>query len=134
LKQVTEKTAILRDLQFYETKVPVEGTPAMTHAIFALLYNRLGDSKNSYKWFKYSFANNQLKPFNVLAETQFGSNPYFLTGAGGIIQSVIFGYAGIDITDQGVVKVQTVIPDEWSRVVVKSPVIQISNDLKSEKN
>ena len=34
-----------------------------------------------------------------------------MTGAGGIIQSVIFGYAGVDITDKGVEKVQTVIPD-----------------------
>lgn len=83
----------------------------MTHAIFALLYSRLGNAEKSYELFKYSFTNNMLKPFGVLAETQFGTNPYFLTGAGGVIQSVIFGYAGIDITDQGVVKVQTVIPN-----------------------
>ena len=131
MKQVADKAAILRDLQYYENKVPVEGTPAMTHGIFALLYSRLGDAKKSYQWFKYSFTNNELTPFGVLAETQFGTNPYFLTGAGGIIQSVIFGYAGVDITDQGVVKVQTVIPDEWSRVLIKSPVIQLSNELKT---
>lgn len=83
----------------------------MTQAIFALLYSRLGDAKKSYDFFKYSFTNNMLRPFGVMAETQFGTNPYFLTGAGGVIQSVIFGYAGVDITDQGVVKVQTVIPD-----------------------
>jgi trehalose/maltose hydrolase-like predicted phosphorylase len=85
----------------------------MTQGIFALLYSRLGNSKKSYDFFKYSFTNNMLRPFGVMAETQFGTNPYFLTGAGGVIQAVIFGYAGIDITDQGVVKVQTVIPDQW---------------------
>ncbi len=104
----------------------------MTHAIFALLYSRLGDAKKSYQWFKYSFTNNQLTPFGVLAETQFGTNPYFLTGAGGILQSVIFGYGGIDIRDQGVVKVQTVIPDEWDRVVIKSGVINSTNDFKGD--
>lgn len=83
----------------------------MTHAIFALLYSRLGDSKKSYNLFKYSYKNNLLQPFNVLAETQGGTNPYFLTGAGGILQTVIFGYAGLDITDQGIKNVQTVIPD-----------------------
>lgn len=83
----------------------------MTQAIFALLYSRLGDAKKSYDFFQYSFSNNMLKPFGVMAETQFGTNPYFLTGAGGVIQSAIFGYAGIDITDQGVGKIQTVIPD-----------------------
>ena len=105
----------------------------MTHAIFGLLYSRLGDAKKSYQWFKYSFANNQLKPFGVLAETQFGTNPYFLTGAGGILQSVIFGYGGIDIRDEGAVRVQTVIPDEWDRVVIKSSVINVSNDLRADK-
>lgn len=102
----------------------------MTHAIFALLYSRLGNAKKSYELFKYSFTNNMLKPFGVLAETQFGTNPYFLTGAGGVIQSVIFGYAGIDITDQGVVKVQTVIPNSWDRVLIKSPILSTFNTLK----
>lgn len=68
-----------------------------------------------------------LKPFGVLAETQHGTNPYFLTGAGGVLQAVVFGFAGVEITDQGVTKVQTVIPDEWDRVIVKSPVIQLVN-------
>jgi hypothetical protein len=55
-----------------------------------------------------------------------------LTGAGGILQSVIFGYGGIDIRDQGVIKVQTVIPDEWDRVVIKSSVINSTNYMKQE--
>lgn len=105
----------------------------MTQAIFALLYSRLGNAKKSYDFFKYSFTNNMLRPFGVMAETQFGTNPYFLTGAGGVIQSVIFGYAGIDITDQGVTKVQTVIPDEWDRVIIKSSVLEASNNLKVSK-
>jgi len=57
----------LRDLEYYETRVPVEGTPAMTQAIFALLYSRLGDAKKSYHFFKYSFEYNLLKPFSVMA-------------------------------------------------------------------
>lgn len=105
----------------------------MTQAIFALLYSRLGNAKKSYDFFKYSFTNNMLRPFGVMAETQFGTNPYFLTGAGGVIQSVIFGYAGIDITDQGVTKVQTVIPDEWDRAIIKSSVLEVSNNLKASK-
>lgn len=92
----------------------------MTQAIFALLYSRLGNADKSYGFFTYSFKNNMLKPFGVMAETQFGTNPYFLTGAGGVIQSVIFGYAGVEITDQGVTKVQSVIPNGWDRVIIKS--------------
>lgn len=62
-----EKEAIKRDLEFYENKVPVSGTPAMTHAIFALLYSRLGNAKKSYDLFRYSFLNNMLTPFGVMA-------------------------------------------------------------------
>ena len=91
----------------------------MTQAIFALLYSRLGNAKKAYDYFKYSYQPNLLQPFNVLAETQGGTNPYFLTGAGGILQSVIFGFAGLDITDQGIKTIQTVIPDVWDRVIVK---------------
>ncbi len=55
----------------------------------------------------------------MLAETQGGTNPYFLTGAGGILQSVIFGFGGVDITDQGIKTIQTVIPEAWDRVIIK---------------
>ena len=71
----------------------------MSYSIFALLYSRMGDADRAYDIFKKSYTNNLLKPFNVMAETQFGTNPYFLTGAGGILQNVIFGFAGLDITD-----------------------------------
>lgn len=49
-------------------------------------------------------------PFNVFAETKGGTNPYFMTGAGGVLQSVIYGYGGVDITDKGIITVQTSIP------------------------
>ena len=29
-----------------------------------------------------------------MAETEGGDNPYFLTGAGGALQSLIFGFSG----------------------------------------
>ncbi len=103
----------------------------MTHAIFSLLYSRLGNAKKSYELFRYSFITNLLPPFYVMAEVQFGTNPYFITGAGGVLQSVIFGYGGIDITDQGVKKIQTVIPDEWSRIIIKSPVLNTTNTIKT---
>jgi len=46
----------------------------------------------------------------VLAETKNGTNPYFLTGVGGVLQSVIFGFAGYDITVSGLKRIETVIP------------------------
>ena len=60
----------------------------MTQAIFALLYSRLGDGEKAYHWFKDAYEPNLNPPFRVIAETKGGTNPYFSTGAGGILQSL----------------------------------------------
>ncbi|MFN9856039.1 MAG: glycosyl hydrolase family 95 catalytic domain-containing protein, partial [Bacteroidota bacterium] len=72
LREVTTPEQIKRDLQYYETRVPQEGTPAMTHAIFSLLYARLGDAENAHRLFKESYQPNLLPPFRVIAETKGG--------------------------------------------------------------
>ena len=91
----------------------------MTYSIFTILYSRLNDSVNAYKNFKESFTDNLREPFNVFAETKDGNNPYFMTGAGGVIQSLAFGFGGYDITENGLVKIQTAIPVEWKSVTIK---------------
>lgn len=87
-----------RDLIYYQIRIPNAGTPAMTYSVFTILYSRLKDPVNAYKYFTESFQDNLRKPFNVFAETKGGTNPYFLTGAGGVIQSMVFGFGGYDIT------------------------------------
>ena len=42
-----------------------------------------------------------------------------MTGAGGVIQSLVFGFGGYDITENGLVKIQTAIPVEWKSVTIK---------------
>jgi protein-glucosylgalactosylhydroxylysine glucosidase len=123
LKIYTDTARIRKDLQYYETRVPDAGTPAMTQAVFALLYSRLGDGAAAYKWFKASYERNLNPPFNVLAETKGGTNPYFATGAGGILQAVIMGFGGVDITEDGVKRVRTALPPKWKSLTITSPVI-----------
>jgi hypothetical protein len=48
----------------------------------------------------------------VLAETKGGTNPYFSTGAGGILQSVLMGCGGLDITPKGIVQLKSVVTEE----------------------
>lgn len=118
LKVITDEQQIRKDLAFYEVRVPNEGTPAMTHAAFSLLYARLGDKTKAYKFFKESYEPNLVPPFRVIAETKGGTNPYFATGAGGILQSVLMGFGGIDITPAGVVQVKSVIPANWKSLTI----------------
>ena len=118
LKEITDPRQIKRDLEYYETRVPNEGTPAMTQAVFTLLYARLGDGEKAYQWFKDAYLPNLNPPFRVIAETKGGTNPYFATGAGGILQSVIMGFGGVEITDGGLKQVKSTLPKHWKSLTI----------------
>jgi len=118
LKQITDQAQIKKDLEYYETRVPNEGTPAMTQAVFTTLYARLGNSEKAYHWFKESYVPNLNPPFRVIAETKGGTNPYFATGAGGIIQSLLMGFGGLDITPTGIVQLKTSLPKQWRSITL----------------
>ena len=90
----------------------------MTQAIFALLYARLGDADKAAHFFKDSYVPNLNPPFRVIAETKGGTNPYFATGAGGILQAVIMGFGGIEVTPAGLSQVKSVIPKHWKSLTI----------------
>ncbi len=118
LKEITDVAQIKKDLAYYEQRIPNEGTPAMTQAIFTLLYARLGDGNKAYQWFKDAYMPNLNPPFRVIAETKGGTNPYFATGAGGILQSVLMGFGGLDITENGIVQVKSALPNQWKKITI----------------
>jgi trehalose/maltose hydrolase-like predicted phosphorylase len=118
LKQIIDVTQIKKDLEYYSTRIPNEGTPAMTQAVFTTLYSRLGDPEKAYHWFKESYVPNLNPPFRVIAETKGGTNPYFATGAGGIIQSLLMGFGGLDITSNGMVQLKTSLPKQWKSLTL----------------
>lgn len=118
LREVTDPKRILKDLEYYTQRVPDEGTPAMTQAVFALLYARLGDAKKAAFWLKDAYLPNLLPPFRVIAETKGGTNPYFATGAGGILQAVLMGFGGLDITSDGLIQGKGVLPPDWKKLTI----------------
>jgi protein-glucosylgalactosylhydroxylysine glucosidase len=118
LKTITDPAQIKKDLEYYETRVPNEGTPAMTQAIFSLIHSRLGNASRAYYWFKDAYLPNLNPPFRVIAETKGGTNPYFATGAGGVLQTVIMGFGGIDITSEGIQQVPSVLPVTWKKLTI----------------
>jgi trehalose/maltose hydrolase-like predicted phosphorylase len=118
LKEITDVAQIKRDLAYYESRVPNEGTPAMTQAIFTLLYARLGNREKALQWFREAYLPNLNPPFRVLAETKGGTNPYFATGAGGVLQSVMMGFGGLEITASGILQVKSVLPSGWKSLTI----------------
>jgi trehalose/maltose hydrolase-like predicted phosphorylase len=111
LKEVSNPDAIRKDLDYYEPRVG-EG-PAMTHAIFSILYERLGLPAKAYQAFKAGYTPNLRPPFGVIAETAGGNNPYFATGAGGLLQAMLNGFGGLEITPTGISQLRTHLPSHW---------------------
>ena len=83
------------DLIFYEPLTDLGG-PAMTWAMFAIGWIDLGNYTKAAELFLQGYANIQA-PFNVWQETPTGGTVNFITGAGGFLQSVVFGQTGLRI-------------------------------------
>jgi protein-glucosylgalactosylhydroxylysine glucosidase len=118
LKLITDPVQIKKDLVYYQSRVPNQGTPAMTQAIFALLYSRLGQGDTAYHFFRDAYIPNLNPPFRVIAETKGGTNPYFATGAGGILQALLMGFGGLDITSSGIVQIPSKLPSGWKKLTI----------------
>lgn len=115
---ISEKSQVEKDLHYYEPRMSPQG-PAMGNAVLSTLYARLGKSDSAYEVFVKSYKPNEVPPFGVLAETAGGTNPYFATGAGGMLQSVIFGFGGLTISDQGITQLKTSLPKHWKSLEIK---------------
>lgn len=118
LKEITCPKEIKRDLLYYEPRIDKSG-PAMSYSVLALQYARLGDGEKAYELFVRSFRPNQLPPFGVISEGAGGTNPYFTTGAGGLLQVVINGFCGLDLTDKGIKQLPSALPKHWKKIIVK---------------
>lgn len=116
---ITDPKQIKKDLEYYAAKVDQQNGPAMTFSVFSVQYARFGDADKAYSYFKKAYQPNQRPPFGVLAETATSSNPYFMTGAGGILQAFINGFGGLDITENGIVQHKTVLPKHWKKLTIK---------------
>lgn len=113
---ITDTAQIRKDLIYYEPRIG--NGPAMSYSVLSLLYERLGNPEKAYSLFHRSYQPNEVPPFNVLAETAGGTNPYFATGAGGMLQSVLNGFGGLEITDHGIVQLKTKLPKAWSQLTI----------------
>lgn len=125
LKQITDPVIIRKDLDYYwkvlGDNIPGHkgDSPAMAQAIFSILNTRMGDPQKGYEQFIESFRSNEAPPFGVLAETAGGTNPYFATGAGGMLQALLNGFGGLDISDQGIVQLKTKLPPQIKSLTIK---------------
>lgn len=117
LNIINDEASILRDLKYYEPKLAKEG-PAMGKSIFSVLYARQGDAENAYRLFKQAYVPNQQQPFGALSETATANHSYFATGAGGMLQAILFGFAGLEFTEEGIVQKNPILPKQWKSLTI----------------
>ena len=118
LEIVNKKEDIKRDLDYYLPRYAKDG-PAMGISILVVLYSRLGMMHEAEKIFAESYKRNEVPPFGVLSECAGGTNPYFATGAGGMLQAVLSGFGGLTIGEKGVSQLpQSSIPKGWKSITV----------------
>lgn len=117
LNIIQDEKQIKTDLAYYEPKFDKNG-PAMAQSILAIIYARLGDSENAFRLFKASYIPNKRQPFGALSESANSNNPYFATAAGGLLQTVLFGFGGLHITEQGIIQKQPLLPKKWESLTI----------------
>jgi trehalose/maltose hydrolase-like predicted phosphorylase len=115
---ITGRDQIQKDLKYYETVMDPKG-PAMGFSVLAAIKARLGDPNTAYEALTAAYRPNFVPPFDVIAETAGGNNPYFATGAGGVLQAILGGFAGLEITDEGITRHKAQLPDAWKKLVIK---------------
>lgn len=109
----------LRDMEYYIDKIDKEKGPAMSHSVFSIQYSDLGKFDKAIEMFKKSYEPYIRGPFFNFSETATSDNPYFMTGAGGMLQAIIYGFAGYKITPEGLQRENIALPSDFVKINVK---------------
>jgi len=117
LLQNTSAKVRANDLVAYDAVTDGNG-PAMTWAMFAVGWLEAGDMEKAEKNFLRGYANVQA-PFNVWTETPQGGTVNFITGAGGFLQSVLYGYGGLRVRDDHLDLMPPPLPQNTTAITLK---------------
>jgi protein-glucosylgalactosylhydroxylysine glucosidase len=96
------------------------GGAMMTETLYPVIAAELGERALVDTLLPLSYEGHVRPPFYALAETPRNDAVNFLTGAGGFLQQVIYGYTGLRITDEGLRPVyRPVLPSAITRLMLK---------------
>ena len=107
-------------LDFY-TAHTIKNGPAMTASIHAVAAARLGRGKDSLDLFHDSYRPFMRGPWDAFAEKRTSNRVYFCTGMGGCLQSVLYGFAGLQVVEPGQKPVGTKIAGDGEASLYADP-------------
>jgi trehalose/maltose hydrolase-like predicted phosphorylase len=103
--------------RYYATRIDSAHGPAMTYAIHAILAAEAGDQAQLDEYLRLSYQHNLRPPFYSFSETPDLDYCTFVTGAGGLIQAILFGCCGARLTDAGLTFPHApLLPTGWRRL------------------
>ena len=110
----------VRTFDYYRRKV-LPKSPAMASSVHAVIAARLGRREEAYRHFRKSYRPYLRGPFNMFNEkpSRVIDNTCFLTGAAGTLQSVIYGFGGLRITDDRL-EARPLLPAGWQRLAIRN--------------
>jgi trehalose/maltose hydrolase-like predicted phosphorylase len=111
---------VRNNARFYAERVDAAHGPAMTYAIHAILAAAEGDQEQLGRYLHLSYAQNLRPPFYSFSETPDQDYCTFVTGAGGLLQALIFGCCGARLNDDGLhFPHAALLPQGWRRLSVR---------------
>jgi len=95
---------------------------SMSIAPRSIAADTIGSGADAAAWFATNFTGGTLKPpFNVRTETAGNNVGYFLTGSAGYLQSLIYGFSGLRIREEGLVEAYApVLPATWKSLTLRN--------------
>lgn len=118
LQVITDEGAIRRDLEYYESRIVPEA-PAMSYAIFAIEWARLLDRDRTDELWRKTIDGHLHGPWLAISEVAGDDGTCFMTGYGGILQAMINGFCGLELTDEGIKQVPSTMPKGWKSITVR---------------
>ena len=117
----------------FPPKVIPDG-PAMTESIHALIWARIGELEKAYAAWQKGWKQCTKQPLMLFTENRQRKETYFTTGAGGSLQTVLFGFFGFrldSLPEQGAawskqlrgnnwLSIKPNLPLQWKSVKVKN--------------
>lgn len=124
LDLITDPQIIDKNIKYYESRIDSLNGPAMSHSAMAVNYARMGLPEKASRYIARAYHPNLRGPFHNISETPGNNEVYFATGAGGLLQALIFGYAGLDIDTfegKGIVSKSGSLPASIKSITIKTP-------------
>ena len=99
---------------------PITNGPAMTDSVHALIAARLGRADEAETEFRASYRPFVRGPFLLFSEKRSLDRCVFTTGCGGVLQSVLYGFGGLDFAHwEQIEKAPIALPKGWTKLQIQ---------------